>query len=178
MADNDNSSTTIASLIFIAVVVIAIGLTLCCFLSCSIFKRCCKNTRTDRLYEDRHRHRSNQSQSPDREIEGYLFTSTFNKSAYPDMSPQMRHVAIEQAINVSIAGDMPHIMGQCCHICLNAYEVDESIASRRGGRDECRHIFHRRCIIQWLMKHDSCPCCRAAFNLIDSGDTSSLCDRV
>ena len=25
---------------------------------------------------------------------------------------------------------------------------------------ECGHVFHRGCILQWLLKNDECPICR------------------
>lgn len=52
-----------------------------------------------------------------------------------------------------------------CSICLDQYKVDE-IVSVSLSKD-CRHIFHHRCIKEWLLKHDSCPTCRVVLVLDD-----------
>ncbi|KAL3745899.1 hypothetical protein ACJRO7_014922 [Eucalyptus globulus] len=44
----------------------------------------------------------------------------------------------------------------CCCICLEEFE---------GGREKvveipCSHLFHNKCIVEWLKRNNSCPLCR------------------
>lgn len=48
-----------------------------------------------------------------------------------------------------------------CSICLNEYEQGEEIAW--SPNKNCEHFFHRACIVEWLLSHDDCPCCRLDF---------------
>lgn len=41
---------------------------------------------------------------------------------------------------------------------LRVFFIDDSELVTHGRN--CHHTFHKECISQWLMKHDSCPCCR------------------
>jgi len=43
-----------------------------------------------------------------------------------------------------------------CVICLGQIEGDQQIIST----NKCSHIFHRGCIAEWLIKENTCPCCR------------------
>ena len=45
-----------------------------------------------------------------------------------------------------------------CIICLEGYEPGQSISWSKFG--ECDHIFHTKCIEEWLSKHNDCPLCR------------------
>ena len=46
----------------------------------------------------------------------------------------------------------------CCAICLNPY-LDTDIVA--GSKDHyCRHLFHKRCLVRWLERQSTCPCCR------------------
>lgn len=46
----------------------------------------------------------------------------------------------------------------CCDICMMDYEVDDKISESKNP--ECDHIFHKECILDWMQKKHSCPCCR------------------
>lgn len=50
-----------------------------------------------------------------------------------------------------------------CSICLCPYEDGETVCWAKN--DECDHIFHEDCIVQWLVDHDECPLCRT--NLLE-----------
>eukprot|EP00565_Helicotheca_tamesis_P008685 CAMPEP_0185732176 /NCGR_PEP_ID=MMETSP1171-20130828/15264_1 /TAXON_ID=374046 /ORGANISM="Helicotheca tamensis, Strain CCMP826" /LENGTH=142 /DNA_ID=CAMNT_0028401601 /DNA_START=429 /DNA_END=857 /DNA_ORIENTATION=- len=53
-----------------------------------------------------------------------------------------------------------------CMICLEPFLVGEDVSWSETMC--CRHVFHKKCIEQWLMKHDDCPCCRALYLDTDS----------
>ena len=50
----------------------------------------------------------------------------------------------------------------CCCICLEPYRVGDVVAWSNNTSEECLHVFHKDCIVQWLenLKHDECPSCR------------------
>ena len=48
-----------------------------------------------------------------------------------------------------------------CPICFEAYQKGDEIAWSRNV--ECYHAFHLRCILYWLLDHDTCPMCRADY---------------
>ena len=52
-----------------------------------------------------------------------------------------------------------------CPICFDTFEVDD-IASWSAD-SACKHVFHHRCIKEWLVNHKGCPFCRATFLPID-----------
>jgi len=45
-----------------------------------------------------------------------------------------------------------------CSICLDQYHAKETVCWAKN--DDCDHIFHEDCIVQWLADHDDCPLCR------------------
>lgn len=46
---------------------------------------------------------------------------------------------------------------ECC-ICLDVYKPGEIISWPKS--DQCNHIFHQECAVEWLRTHDGCPLCR------------------
>jgi len=44
-----------------------------------------------------------------------------------------------------------------CSICLNAIKKETGEAKLA-----CGHLFHIGCIGRWILKNESCPCCRTA----------------
>mmetsp|Transcript_24473 Transcript_24473/g.55887 ORF Transcript_24473/g.55887 Transcript_24473/m.55887 type:complete len:150 (-) Transcript_24473:488-937(-) len=56
-----------------------------------------------------------------------------------------------------ISGDEDNEINSECVICLDKYENGEDIISSPN----CSHIFHKECLLEWLVYKDVCPCCRA-----------------
>ncbi|KAL3942477.1 MAG: hypothetical protein SGBAC_003328 [Bacillariaceae sp.] len=49
-----------------------------------------------------------------------------------------------------------------CSICLDHYQQGEIICTPK--KDECNHVFHRECLMEWMMmNNDGCPLCRVDF---------------
>eukprot|EP00546_Thalassionema_frauenfeldii_P008210 CAMPEP_0178914578 /NCGR_PEP_ID=MMETSP0786-20121207/11510_1 /TAXON_ID=186022 /ORGANISM="Thalassionema frauenfeldii, Strain CCMP 1798" /LENGTH=320 /DNA_ID=CAMNT_0020587515 /DNA_START=86 /DNA_END=1045 /DNA_ORIENTATION=+ len=46
----------------------------------------------------------------------------------------------------------------CCDICMMDYEVGDIISQSQNP--DCDHIFHKDCILDWMQKKHTCPCCR------------------
>lgn len=46
-----------------------------------------------------------------------------------------------------------------CAVCLEGFEAEEE---ERGHAQAlgCGHIYHKRCIVEWITENDSCPLCR------------------
>ncbi len=66
-----------------------------------------------------------------------------------------------------------------CPICMESYTDGDDIAW--SYNEACTHVFHRECIVRWLMKNDDCPMCRASYlaNTDDScADTNNNPDVV
>lgn len=52
-----------------------------------------------------------------------------------------------------------------CPICFDGFQVGD-VASWSAD-PACKHVFHHRCIKEWLLKSDGCPFCRKTFMPID-----------
>ena len=59
----------------------------------------------------------------------------------------------------------------CCSICLGDYEEGDDICLSPNA--QCKHAFHKDCMVQWLMKHNRCPICRNNYLLTNSDDNDS-----
>jgi hypothetical protein len=54
----------------------------------------------------------------------------------------------------------------CCSICLESFQNgDEMCASPNQA---CSHVFHRDCILDWLLTHEICPICRRNYLQLDN----------
>ena len=49
-----------------------------------------------------------------------------------------------------------------CIICLEDFKINEQCLYLN-----CLHLFHARCIIEWLLKHDNCPICKEYYKIDD-----------
>jgi hypothetical protein len=52
-----------------------------------------------------------------------------------------------------------------CAICLSHFKPQQLVCE--SNNPSCRHIFHKDCMVDWLMKlHDDCPMCREVYLLV------------
>jgi hypothetical protein len=51
-----------------------------------------------------------------------------------------------------------------CSICLSHFKPQQLVCE--SNNSSCQHIFHKDCMVDWLMKgHDTCPMCREVYLL-------------
>jgi DNA-directed RNA polymerase subunit RPC12/RpoP len=48
-----------------------------------------------------------------------------------------------------------HTESTDCVVCQEDFKKDEQLL-----RLECKHIFHKKCLKEWLERHNTCPMCR------------------
>ena len=48
-----------------------------------------------------------------------------------------------------------------CSICLESYNEGNEVTW--SPNENCTHVFHKACIIEWLIEQEKCPCCRHFF---------------
>ena len=75
------------------------------------------------------------------------------------MRPYVRlelNVTSDDIVNVNV---VPEEGDQQCVICIEDIEEDETELP-------CGHVFHTKCLFEWLMQQDTCPVCRATLPLI------------
>jgi len=58
-----------------------------------------------------------------------------------------------------------------CPICYDDLTDDMTY------KIECKHTFHQKCIMLWLVNHNNCPCCRQQPNT-NIHDLLSLADKI
>jgi len=65
-----------------------------------------------------------------------------------------------------------------CSICYETFHRGDVVSwSPASAWNECGHVFHHECVKEWLLHHDSCPCCRTVFLPVDqsNSDNKSSC---
>jgi len=65
---------------------------------------------------------------------------------------------IEEDIEEATKGVFSFTEKPECSICLETYKAGEIIFWAKNKN--CKHLFHRECIAEWLLKHEECPLCR------------------
>jgi hypothetical protein len=59
---------------------------------------------------------------------------------------------------------------KACAICLEEYVDGDAVC--RSYNSRCKHFFHRKCIIDWLLSDETCPCCRQKY--LEFSDSSTV----
>ena len=57
-----------------------------------------------------------------------------------------------------VTSEVQHsLIEECCSICLETFGQDECVR-----KIKCKHVFHQKCIDQWLVRKGECPNCKAS----------------
>jgi hypothetical protein len=63
---------------------------------------------------------------------------------------------IEEFVSkMMISNSYQNSYGEECAICLEVFNQESKV-----NKLKCGHIYHKKCIIEWLSKDYSCPNCR------------------
>lgn len=62
--------------------------------------------------------------------------------------------AIRKLRRIKISENDIHVNNEC-PICIEVFQSGE-----KARQIECNHVYHKRCIIQWLKMRSTCPVCR------------------
>jgi hypothetical protein len=61
-----------------------------------------------------------------------------------------------------------------CTVCVDEFKRNEIITVF----PQCKHIFHKRCILPWFLANDSCPNCRSKMDeqmsVVPTGEVPEL----
>ena len=63
-----------------------------------------------------------------------------------------------------------------CPICINEYAEGDEICWSQNPN--CSHFFHHDCLVEWLLRHDECPCCRSNFLLLEGQNQQQVAQRL
>jgi hypothetical protein len=108
-----------------------------------------------------------------------LPTSTVQPSGdFPQNQPERRGQAPPASQRVLsnlplvkiTADDILEVTNKECLICLDEQRIGEW-----GCKLQCGHLFHKRCLTEWLEKHCTCPVCRYE---LETDDATYESDRI
>ena len=88
---------------------------------------------------------------------------------------RQKYVAETKASTEADPGDDDEAGGdnsKACAICLDEYADGDEVCFSYNRR--CKHVFHRSCIIDWLMSDETCPCCRQCFLSFEDVDVGQV----
>ena len=64
----------------------------------------------------------------------------------------------DEAIHADFGNEIVEVEPSC-PVCLVEFEHSENVLSSPS----CPHVFHNKCILEWLANHNDCPICRRQF---------------
>jgi hypothetical protein len=77
----------------------------------------------------------------------------FNRSMH-GLKPPTSRTALRD-IEVVIYNSVEHKDCAECPVCQDDFNAEEQLFKL-----ECKHIFHKKCLSEWLSRHNTCPLCR------------------
>ena len=60
----------------------------------------------------------------------------------------------------------PFSIQEGCAICLVVFEEGDVVCESNNA--SCRHVFHKDCMIDWLIRHSRCPICREHYLFVET----------
>ena len=82
-------------------------------------------------------------------------------------SPKTIRVLLGDEMDVTKTSD--EVIPEQCPICLVDYEEKDTLMWSQS--DKCAHMFHKGCIVEWLLRNRHCPLCRHNYlSLADDDD--------
>mmetsp|Transcript_55918 Transcript_55918/g.167527 ORF Transcript_55918/g.167527 Transcript_55918/m.167527 type:complete len:187 (-) Transcript_55918:36-596(-) len=95
---------------------------------------------------------------PSRDGEGGEFGRRLERNKVEDENKEKSTEGKEDAV---LADEGELCSNDVCPICLDPFLIGEKVAPSRTA--PCVHVFHKSCIVSWLKRNDTCPCCRADY---------------
>ena len=133
-----------------------------------------RNTLEDDGDEVQHTNQSNQSTKENNNTNLFPIPSDVNttKSENNQMTIEINHddnddihVGDEEVEgeeeNIYERNTLFHEQLKTCTICMEPYQVGDEIAWSHN--EECQHVFHKNCIVEWLTYDTNCPLCKKNF---------------
>ena len=77
-----------------------------------------------------------------------VFSNQSNSSNNNSLDP-----SIISSLNIFTVGE--DMLSENCVICADLYKKDEFVIKL-----DCKHNFHKKCLLKWFDKDDTCPLCR------------------
>ncbi|KDP36092.1 hypothetical protein JCGZ_08736 [Jatropha curcas] len=87
-----------------------------------------------------------------------------------DQPPELQNIVVEVGLDEATLKSYPKLLyseakiqkkdstASCCSICLADYKSTDMLRLL----PDCGHLFHLKCVDQWLRRHPTCPVCRTS----------------
>lgn len=83
-------------------------------------------------------------------VEGILALDAAEQAA------ALRKVPKKRLSSLDAKNGVGQLRVSCCSVCLEDFKLHDDVRILRG----CKHVFHCRCVDQWLYRRQVCPVCR------------------
>ena len=101
-----------------------------------------------------------EERNTDNRGKGKEMVPSFSSSRNTDKKTQNKKSNAKQKWKEFLHSDT-NTTQKVCGICLEIYNAGDDLCFSHNN--ECDHVFHKNCIMSWLIQHDDCPNCRATF---------------